>query len=228
MSDILLIAGTHHGGWFWDSIAETLKNNKHRVFAPSLSGLDDTQKHDGIVNLDTHINDVLQLIVERDLSELVLVGHSYAGMVLTGVADRTSASIKNLVYIDAALPSPGQSEWDLNSQWLRDRYMSSTSDGINIDVPAEFLNFRPRLMPHPIATKLQPLNFSQSKIDAIEKIYVHAEHGFGPGVEHFFEKGYQRAQEEPYWTTYSLQGGHDLPTECREQIIQIIMEATKP
>ena len=227
MSDIVLIAGTHHGGWYWETIAESLKTHGHRVFTPTLSGLDATQEHEGSINLDTHINDVLSLIVEENISDLVLVAHSYAGMVITGVADRTNAFINRLVFIDAALPAPGQSEWDLNSQWLRDRYVSSTSDGVNIDVPYEFLNYRPRVMPHPLATKLQPLFFSQSRLDGINKIYVHAANGFGPGMEHFFEKGYQRALVETNWTTHVLQGGHDLPTECREEIIQIILEAAK-
>lgn len=227
MSNIILVAGTHHGGWYWQPMAEELEAQGHSVFTPTLAGLDDQAPHPNPINLDTHIDDVLRVIDENQLADVVLVGHSYAGMVITGAADKTSAKVKGLVYLDAALPEPGQSEWDLNSDWLRERYVSTTIDGINVDVPAEFLAFRPRLMPHPIATKLQPLFYSRAKFDGFNKVYVHAARGFGSGLEHFFERGYERASTEPGWTTYSIDAGHDLTTDAPDEVLQIILQLSK-
>jgi pimeloyl-ACP methyl ester carboxylesterase len=224
MANIILIAGTHHGGWYWDSIATDLRAMGNTVFAPTLSGLDDQNEYYGDINLDTHIQDVLNLIEENRLKNLVLVASSYGGMVITGVADRTSAAIRSLIYLDACLPLPGQSEWDLISDDLRSKFEKSISDGKNIDVPQEWLTFRPRLMPHPLATKKQPLNYSQTKFQECNKIYVHAEQGFGPGGEHFFARCYERVKAFGDWKTYSLPAGHDLATELPWEVLDIISE----
>jgi pimeloyl-ACP methyl ester carboxylesterase len=222
MANIVLIAGTHHGGWYWDGLAAELRNLGHRTFAPSLSGLDDEFLFTGAINLDTHIDDVLKIIESNRLQSLVLVGSSYGGMVITGVADRTTAEIEGLIYLDADVPLPGQSEWDLTSGELLEKFIHSTKDGIYIDVPEEFLAIRPRLMPHPFATKLQPLIYSSEKFKTFQKIYVHAELGFGPDLRHFFLDIYQRIQTESDWITYSLPVGHDVATEAPDDVIEII------
>lgn len=222
MSNIVLVAGTHHGGWYWDVIAAELRKAGHMVFAPTLAGLDDETPYLGEINLDTHIDDVIRIIEGNNLKSIVLVGWSYGGMVITGVAERTSAKIDSLIYLDGCLPLPGQSEWDLISDDLRDKFENSITDGENIEVPEEFLAFRPRLMPHPLATKQQPLDYSIEKFKTFSKIYVHAEHGFGPGGSHFFAKGYERIRAEKDWTTYVLPAGHDLATELPDEVIRII------
>lgn len=226
MSNIILIAGTHHGGWYWDSLAESLRQLGHETFAPTLAGLDDENPYAGLVNLDTHINHVLELIRNLELSQVVLVGSSYGVMVITGVAARQPSAIKHVVYLDAALPRSGQSEWDINSKWLQDRYMNSVSDGLNIDVPQEWLVSRPRLMPHPLGTKLQPLVFDQANLDGLNKTYVHAEKGFGPGLEHFFAEGYHRALSEPGWQVFSLPAGHDVASELPDEVLEIIVSVS--
>jgi pimeloyl-ACP methyl ester carboxylesterase len=225
MANIILVAGTHHGGWYWDSIATELRAMGNIVFAPTLSGLDDEIEFHGEINLETHIKDVLNVIEENRLEPLVLVGSSYGGMVITGVADRTSAAIQSLIYLDACLPLPGQSEWDLISDHLRSKFENSISDGKSIDVPQEWLTFRPKLMPHPLATKKQSLNYSPTKYQRFNKIYVHAEQGFGPGGEHFFARGYERVKALGDWKTYSLPAGHDLATELPQEIVAIIASA---
>jgi pimeloyl-ACP methyl ester carboxylesterase len=222
MANIILIAGTHHGGWYWDSIATNLRAMGNTVFTPTLSGLDDEDEYHGEINLDTHIQDVLNLIEENRLETLVLVGSSYGGMVITGVADKTSAAIQSLIYLDACLPLPGQSEWEMISDDLRSKFENSISDGKNIDVPQEWLTFRPRLMPHPLATKKQPLNYSLTKFQEFNKIYVHAEQGFGPGGDHFFAKGYEKVKNQLGWTTYELPAGHDLASELPSEVTGII------
>jgi pimeloyl-ACP methyl ester carboxylesterase len=94
------------GGRCWDDSAAFLREHGHRVSAPDLA---DEHTH----NLTDHIGQVCSIVEKQDLRNVILVGHSYGGMVITGVADRIPARIRRLVYIDAALPDPGQSLFDL-------------------------------------------------------------------------------------------------------------------
>ncbi|MBM4270793.1 MAG: alpha/beta hydrolase [Deltaproteobacteria bacterium] len=98
--------GGRLGGKVWDSIIPVLTAHHHRVFAPTL-------KDEHSSNLTEHIEQVCALITEHNLKDIILVGHSYGGMVITGVADRIADRISHLVYVDAALPDPGQSLFDI-------------------------------------------------------------------------------------------------------------------
>ena len=98
-----------HGGWagsvVWRQLTPRLRKMGHEVYAPTLTGIGE-RKHllSREINLDTHIQDVIGVIDEEDLSDIVLVGHSYGGMVISGVADRVPEKVATLVYLDAFLP----------------------------------------------------------------------------------------------------------------------------
>jgi pimeloyl-ACP methyl ester carboxylesterase len=101
----VLIHGGGHGGWCYQRVAPLLREAGHDVYAPSLTGLAD-RAHllTADTDLDTHVTDVVNLLTYEDLKEVILVGHSYGGMVITGVADRAADRIHRLVYLDAATP----------------------------------------------------------------------------------------------------------------------------
>jgi pimeloyl-ACP methyl ester carboxylesterase len=107
-----------HGGWagsvVWRQMVPRLRKAGHEVYAPTLTGIGE-RKHllSREINLDTHIHDVIGVIDEEDLSDIVLVGHSYGGMVITGVADRVPEKVATLVYLDAFVPENGQSLFNL-------------------------------------------------------------------------------------------------------------------
>jgi len=106
----VLVHGAWHGGWCWKKVVPLLESAGHRVATPTLTGLG--ERADLLsreVGLDTHIADVAGLIEEDNLSEVVLVGHSYAGIVITGVADRVRDRIGRLVYLDTFVPRDGDS-----------------------------------------------------------------------------------------------------------------------
>ncbi len=110
MGTYVLVHGAWHGGWCWKKVAPLLESAGHRVATPTLTGLGeraDLLSRD--VGLATHIADVSGLIEDDRLSEVVLVGHSYAGMVITGVADRVRYRIRRLVYLDTFVPHDGDS-----------------------------------------------------------------------------------------------------------------------
>ena len=106
----VLVHGAWHGGWCWRRVADRLERSGHKVYAPSLTGLGD-RSHliTNRVNVSTHIADIANLIRFEDLSEIVLVGHSYAGLVISGVAERALEQIRSIVFLDAYVPQNGQS-----------------------------------------------------------------------------------------------------------------------
>ena len=115
MATFVLVHGGGHGGWCWWRLAPLLRAAGHEVHTPTLTGLGERAHLIGPeIDLDLHIEDVVALLKYEDLSEVILVGHSYGGMVITGVADRAPTRIGHLVYLDAAVPSDGQSLVDVS------------------------------------------------------------------------------------------------------------------
>ena len=109
-SPFVLVHGAWHGGWCWRRVADRLTAKGRYVVAPTLSGVGErSHLANDSINLSTHIDDVVNEIKWKDLEALVLVGHSYGGMVITGVAERMRERIAAIVYLDAFLPQDGQS-----------------------------------------------------------------------------------------------------------------------
>jgi pimeloyl-ACP methyl ester carboxylesterase len=110
MATIVLVHGGGHGGWCWQRLSPLLRADGHDVYSPTLTGLGE-RAHlvNAAIDLDTHITDIAAVLEYEDLSEVILVGHSYGGMVITGVADRALPRIGHLVFLDAAHPRNGES-----------------------------------------------------------------------------------------------------------------------
>lgn len=110
MSTYVLVHGGGHGGWCYQLVRRILQGAGHLVYAPSLPGMGEHthQLHPGI-DLNAHIDDVVNLLFYEDLRNVIIVGHSYGGMVITGVADRSPERIGHRVYLDAAYPMDGES-----------------------------------------------------------------------------------------------------------------------
>jgi pimeloyl-ACP methyl ester carboxylesterase len=148
-----LIPGACHGAWCFDDLAAALRAHGHRVLAYTLTGVSERAHllHAG-VNLETHIADVLAaLSVDGDANDLVLVGHSYGGMVITGVSDRIPERV------DALVPRNGESCWDLVNDEERQWYIGVDHSGYGVP-PLPF--FDPRASAHPLAAFLQPIALS--------------------------------------------------------------------
>lgn len=114
MTTYVLVHGGGHGGWCYDKVARRLRTAGHEVYAPSLTGLGErSHLRRPDIDLDTHITDVTALLHYQDLRDVILVGHSYGGMVITGVADRATDRVGRVVYLDAANPRNGESLRDV-------------------------------------------------------------------------------------------------------------------
>jgi len=139
--------GGHLGARCWDGTVAFLTAHNHRVWAPTLE-----DEHS--CDLTGHIEQVCRLITECELEDVILVGHSYGGMVITGVAARMADRIRRLVYLDAALPDPGQSLVDI----------------LNLSLAAASVS--PPVLPEPAAAYVQELQFDPAKIQALPKTYI--------------------------------------------------------
>jgi pimeloyl-ACP methyl ester carboxylesterase len=114
MATYVLVHGGGHGGWCYQRVARVLRSAGHEVYTPTLTGLGERSHLLRVgIDLDLHIRDVVAVLHYEDLRDVILVGHSYGGMVITGVADRAAARIGRLVYLDAATPANGQSLVDV-------------------------------------------------------------------------------------------------------------------
>ncbi|HEV7476115.1 MAG TPA: alpha/beta fold hydrolase [Burkholderiales bacterium] len=213
----VLIHGAWHGGWCWRPVAALLRKAGHEVHAPSLTGLGE-RKHlgGGRVDLDTHIQDVVGLIEMEDLHNVVLVGHSYGGMVITGAADRVPARIARLVYLDAFVPEDGKCllDYAVPERAARMRHEGERTGfvtpplmslwGLTEQKHLDFVG--PREVRHPYATMAQPIrlgNFAEWR--AIPKAFVYCSSPATGSFDQFAAK----YREDPAWRFHELKTGHD-------------------
>lgn len=108
MANFVLVHGAYQGAWVYARVARQLRAAGHEVYTPTLTGLGERAHlvHCGI-NLDTHIQDIINVFNYENITEAILCGHSYGGMVITGVANAIGERIRSLCYIDAYAPRPG-------------------------------------------------------------------------------------------------------------------------
>ena len=110
----VVVHGATAGGWEWKSTGNFLEADGHTVYRVTLTGLGERMHlNSPEIDLETHIQDVVNVILFEDLRDVVLTGHSYGGMVITGVMDRVPERIRHVVFLDAAVPDDGMSLWDL-------------------------------------------------------------------------------------------------------------------
>jgi pimeloyl-ACP methyl ester carboxylesterase len=121
----VLVHGAWGGSWMWSRLAQLLRSQGHEAFTPSLTGIGErAHLASADVDLSLHIKDVLQVIEYERLSDFVLVGHSYGGMVVSAVADRAADRVRSLVYLDAFVPRDGQAALDLLRPEMREKILA--------------------------------------------------------------------------------------------------------
>ena len=134
MATYVLVHGGGHGGWCYQRVARILRGAGHEVHTPTMTGLAERSHLLGPeIDLDLHIRDIVSVLHYEDLRDVILVGHSYGGMVITGVADRAADRIGRLVYLDAANPTNGQSLVDVAGPVIEAvRPMGQVVDGVEL------------------------------------------------------------------------------------------------
>jgi pimeloyl-ACP methyl ester carboxylesterase len=218
MATFVLVHGSNGGGWVWHRLRPLLRAAGHEVYTPTLTGLADRSHLLACgVNLTTHITDVANLLVYEDLTEVVLVGNSYAGMVITGVAARAPERLKLLVYMDAYAPADGQSQFDLLPAETRAaRQAEAAAHGgatlppppaiFGVTDPALAQWITARTTPHPLATYTEPVPRGMAESADVSRVYIHCT-GNPATTPDLFASSATKARANG-WPVHELAAGH--------------------
>ncbi|WP_406192548.1 alpha/beta hydrolase [Kitasatospora sp. NBC_01560] len=195
----VLIHGAWHNGRVWDRVAPLLTRAGHRVLAPSLTGHGERAHLLGPeVGLDTHVADVVGLFLGEDLTDVVLVGHSYAGMVVSAVAELVPDRIAALVYLDAMVPADGESVLDVMpaTRYLLDRAAGSDAPWrippmpqgaapaglFGVTEPADVAWLRTLLSDESARCFQQPVRLGNPAAAAVPRTHIHCVGSMPEGV----------------------------------------------
>jgi pimeloyl-ACP methyl ester carboxylesterase len=221
-----------HGGWAGSVVgrllAPRLRKAGHEVYAPTLTGIG-AREHllNREIDLDTHFQDVIGVIDDADLSDIVLVGHSYGGMVISGVADRVPEEVASLVYLDAFVPENGQSLFSLlpperplttvpGVDWL---VAPRTSASFGLNRPEVIALWEGKSAPQPLATFTQPLQLTGGIGRVKQKKYILAT---DPArLTQFYDK----LKNDPGWTVHTLPCSHFIQLEMPDELTAILLNA---
>ncbi|GGF37224.1 esterase [Marmoricola endophyticus] len=174
MTDYVLVPGMNHGGWWYEPLVAELEALGHRAVAVTPTGLEADPRTDRRISLETHVQDVVAAIdsLGSGAGEVVLVGHSYAGLLITAAADVRPDRVRCLVYLDAYFPRDGDSSWTLTCQEERDWFIEDSRRlGDAVD-PLPFFDDRAR--PHPVGTLLQAVHLTGAWRQVPRLVYVEA------------------------------------------------------
>ncbi|MDM0109082.1 alpha/beta hydrolase [Variovorax sp. J22R24] len=241
MANFVLVHGAWHGGWCYRETAGALRAAGHTVFTPTHTGVGERfhQSREN-VTLETHIRDVCGCIEWEELDNVILVGHSYGGMVITGVADRMSDRIRSLVYLDAFVPEHGDSLNGLLSKALAPEVAAqflgafrgtALQDhcGLMQPIPAEMFNIAPanrarvdRLCrPQALATFETPLLLTGAGDKIKDRLYILADN-WDPSPFRYFAAKVEGAAG---WRVVKMPTSHDVmvdsPTELTAELVKL-------
>ncbi len=223
MATYVLVHGAWGGSYGWRLVRPLLQQAGHTVYTPSLTGQGE-RSHLATpeVNLSTHIQDVYNTIWYEDLSDIILVGHSYGGMVVTGVADRMPERIKHLVYLDAFLPNDGQSLFDLGGGRAGQQSTDWRVPPMQRSEPVDEWNQARRVM-HPRATLEEKVHLSQPlESRPFSLTYIVATGRPDPSPQ--FDATAERLRGNPRWTVREISGGHGMIRTNPDGLVRLFEE----
>ncbi|MEU1517508.1 alpha/beta hydrolase family protein [Streptomyces sp. NPDC005811] len=230
MSTFVLVHGAWHGGWVWQRVAQALREAGHDVYTPTLTGISDrAHLASPAVGLSTHVQDVAALIAAYDLQDVVLVGHSYAGQVITGVADRVPHRLTRRVYLDAFVGRDGNAAIDLLPETVAGHYRESVAGpGFGWLIPVRSLTvlgvtdqadldwLTPRLTPHPWRSYTEPLQLTGA-CEQVAATYVECTDWmrvFQPHAEKAAALG---------WPVHHIPTGHEAMVTAPKDLAELLL-----
>lgn len=228
MAVFILVHGGWHGGWCWKPVVTLLQARGHTVYAPTLTGLAE-RGHliDAVRGPDTHVADIANLIIWEDLHDVVLVGHSYGGTIITGVASQLPGRIKRLVYLDAMVPEiSGMSAAQLSTPERAAEVAAARRPDGHTD-PSGFERWvsPDRIEWLKTMTSPQPgacfdngvtLTGRQNQIKRRDYI-ICTRHKPSP-----FWRFYDRFKDDPTWRSYQIDSLHDAMIELPMQLVALL------
>jgi pimeloyl-ACP methyl ester carboxylesterase len=232
----VLVHGSWHGAWCWARVLPLLREAGHVVHAVTLTGVGE-RAHllSPAVGIDTHIQDVIGLIDAEELSDVILVGHSYAGNLITCVADRlqqrSPGLLRALVYLDAGIPHSGDS-WSTphTPETVQKRIaQSQDSGGLSFPPPdasvfglegadRDWVNRRQT--PQPFRLYQQPLHFDAARVASLPRTFIDCTH---PPLA-TIDAARKRVRHEPGWTVWEMATGHDPMVSQPAELAQLLLK----
>jgi pimeloyl-ACP methyl ester carboxylesterase len=220
----VLVHGAWHGGWCWRRVTDRLTAKGHYVVAPTLSGVGErSHLPPETIDLTTQINDVVGEIKWKDLDGIVLVGHSYGGMVITGVAEQLHDRIAAIVYLDAFLPGDGQSLADFSTRtaWPEPATPAPPASVFHVNAKdAAWVDTK--TTPHPTRCFTEKLKVTGAYQSIPKKLYIRAPLFAQKG----FDLALERCRADHAWQTAIVSCGHDVmidqPAEVTEMLEKIV------
>ena len=229
----LLIHGAWHGGWVWNEISEILNYQGYSVSTPTLTGLGE-KKHllSSKITIDTFIEDVVNHIIFENLNNIILVGHSFAGSVISGVADKLKDRIQKLIYFDAVILKDGQKPFDIAPKELvkqRIELAKRFGNGISIPAPSadafgvfdlkKSLLLEEKLTPHPLSTYQSKLTIKNEIGNGIPLFYILCNDPVYKSLESSRE-----VVRKLKWPIFELNAGHDAMLTHPKETLNLLMK----
>jgi pimeloyl-ACP methyl ester carboxylesterase len=224
----LVCHGAWSAGWAWRKMHPLMQAAGHRLVTPTYTGLGErAHLANPSIDLNTHIEDILNVIRYEDLRDIVLIGHSYGGMVATGVADRARDRVSQLIYLDAFVPTHGQSLLDINAparQRMRDA--AKANDGWRLppnppppDTAAEDVAWvSERRVEQPIKTFETPLELHGGEF-TLPRSYIYALRATPADTFRLFA---ERARTEPGWCAHDIDASHSPHVTAPETLMALL------
>ncbi|MDB5411135.1 MAG: hypothetical protein JWL84_6047 [Rhodospirillales bacterium] len=231
MATFVLVHGAWHGGWCYGRVAKMLRAAGHEVYTPTLTGVGERAHLAGIsITLTTHVQDIVNVIEYENLSDVILCGHSYGGMVITGVAAAVGERIRTLFYLDAFLPEDGQSLFDqlppATSKQLLE--LAKLNNGLVLPIPAAAfgVNAEDAAWVDRTCVPQTLLTFTQAvRLTGKEKAVRHRTYIFANGYDmHTFDDIYERVRDDRAWKVRSIACGHDVMLDRPRELADFLLE----
>lgn len=237
----VLVHGYWAGAWVWRDVIAGLRAAGQPVYATTGTGLGDRQHlANPWIDLDVYITDVVQTIETEDLHDVILVGWSYGGMVITGVAERIPERLAQVVYLDAVVPIDGQSDYDTTGDAAEEIYAADVAAGEAAGMPGyvpvyeDFIRawttdpatqdwFVEHLVPQPIATSTQKLRIDNPAAAALPHVYLNCLEGKDDPVWGFTLTAVERAKTEPNWTVVDIAENHMAPVNDPQLTVETLL-----
>jgi pimeloyl-ACP methyl ester carboxylesterase len=230
MTTFVLVHGAWHGGWCYARTAKLLRAQGHDVFTPTMTGLGERSHMSGSgINLSMHVLDICNVLKWEGLTDVVLCGHSYGGMVITGVAEAMPERIGSLVYLDAFVPENGKALWDYVDDNFRGFFMQTAgeSGGLTAPVPAAGFNVNAKdqawvdamCVPMALACFMEKAKITARSAAVKKRSYIVAA-GWAPSP---FTQFHDALKTNPAWTTHVSKAGHDVMVDDPEGLAGMLL-----